>query len=385
MATLGHQFVIIWKVAGETKRKTFTEEAAALAEAAFKAEQLDAGRTDAANLSVVDRDELMAARELAGAVPVLSALREWQAARALTEGNLLPAAQAWAERHGKGDTGLLVREAVKRYIAARAEAGINVKAGVKRTLQPQRMEAAQTGFVAVLGERRLREVTPDDLARWLGKFSHAVTRNTHRRRLVALFRWCRKRGYLPLDVMTAAERTDVTAEGEAAPVAVESPATLRRAFEIVAEKAPHYLPALAIATLAGLRRIEVHGQRWEDINFERGWLRVTKVKPRTPARRVVPLLPALRAWLEPHAKKAGPVCTNLALDRVRDICRTAGLTLVPNGFRHTWISARVETTGDKARTAIEAGTSVKMIDRHYRELMERAAAEAVMTLGPVVG
>lgn len=87
MATLGHQFVVIWKVAGETKRKTFTDEATAMSEAAFKAEQLDAGRTDAANLSVVDRDELMAARDLAGAVPVLSALREWQAARALTEGN----------------------------------------------------------------------------------------------------------------------------------------------------------------------------------------------------------------------------------------------------------------------------------------------------------
>ena len=66
VAKIGHQFVVIWKVAGETKRKTYTDEATAMSEAAFKAEQLNAGRVDAAELTIADRDELVAARELAG-------------------------------------------------------------------------------------------------------------------------------------------------------------------------------------------------------------------------------------------------------------------------------------------------------------------------------
>src|SRR5690606_20572568 len=213
-----------------------------------------------------------------------------------------------------------------------------------------------------------------------------VTRNTHRKWIVAMFRWCRKRELLPMDVTTAAEKTDLAEEGESE-ISITTAAVLQQVFAGVTERAPaekvdEYICAIALAAGLGMRRGEVHGQDWSDINLERGSLRVTAAKPKTPARRLVPISDAAAEWLRPRAKESGPVCSNLALDRVRDICRTAGVELAENVFRHTWISARVETTGDIPRTAREAGTSVRMIHHHYLELMHREDAEGWLAVAP---
>jgi hypothetical protein len=70
------------------------------------------------------------------------------------------------------------------------------------------------------------------------------------------------------------------------------------------------------------------------------------------------------------------MCSNLALDRIRGICRTARLDLADNGFRHTYISARVAMTSDLPRVALEAGTSEKVIRKHYLELMPKEEGAA---------
>lgn len=71
-----------------------------------------------------------------------------------------------------------------------------------------------------------------------------------------MFKWCRKRGLLPLDVMTAAERVDRAREPRGV-IGLVTPEQLRSAFRLLTEKAPHYEPALALASLCGLRRSEV--------------------------------------------------------------------------------------------------------------------------------
>jgi hypothetical protein len=114
-------------------------------------------------------------------------------------------------------------------------------------------------------------------------------------------------------------------------------------------------------------------------------LRVTAAKPNTPARRYVPLCPAAVAWLLPHRQDAGPVCSNLAIDRIRDICRTSGLDLADNGLRHSFISARVVVTGDIPATSLEAGNTPTMIHQHYRELLRKDEAEAWFSVAPAKG
>jgi len=382
----GFEYVVVWHTADGRKRKPYADPDAALREARLKAEQLNAGRIEAASFDRADVDELQAIRALTGDIPALAAVKEWARARELCKGSIIPAAEQWAARNGGGSVQrVTVAEAVELYLKARRADGIDTKVGPERTLTPRRGPAADRGFKATFGAHAIADLTPGLIAGWLEThFPDPVSRNTRRKHVVALFRWCRKRGYLPLDVTTAAERTDRAKEvGEE--IGLVSAAELRQAFDLVSEKAPSYLPALALAAFCGLRRAEVHGQRWEDIDFERKALRVSVAKPGTPQKRRVPLEPAALAWLEPRRQEAGPVCSNLTMDRVRDICRTAGLDLADNGFRHSWISARVEATGDIARTSLEAGNTPRVINRHYRELLRPDEAEAWFSVTPGEG
>ena len=153
-------------------------------------------------------------------------------------------------------------------------------------------------------------------------------------------------------------------------------------LRLIRDKAPDYLPALAVAAFCGLRRSEVHGQDWKDIHLERKLLRITKAKKGTPANRLTPLCDAAVEWLLPHRKKEGPICTNLAIDRIRDIARTAEYDLADNGFRHSFISYRVAATGNIPETSLEAGNSVAMINKHYREVVTKDEAKVWFSITP---
>jgi len=379
----GFQFVVAWNSPAGRQRRTFNDEVRAVAEARAIAQQLNSGHIDAAQMTSAERDEWFAAREIAstaGKVPLLSAMQEWARARELARGNLLAAVEFWADRNGSKTQSITVSDAIERYLRARRADGVNVDVGALRTLKPSR---AQNNFYDTFATHLLASVTTNELAGWLETHPHPVTRNTHRKWIVALWRWCRKRGFLPLDVTTAAERTDRAHEPRESPVEIMTAQQLRDAFALIAREHAHYVPALALAAFCGMRSKEVHRQKWGDIDFERGFVRVTNAKPRTPANRRVPLCEAAQAWLEPRRLKNGNVCTNLALERVRSIVQTAEIALPKNGFRHTWISARVEISGDVARTALEAGTSVAKIHQHYRELMTPEEAKDWFSVLPV--
>lgn len=373
-------FAVGWKDGATHRRQQSADLAEALREAKLKAEQLAAGRVESAHLTISERDEYQAAKERAGGVPLVQIVETWAKARDLAGADILAACQQWADRHGgraaKSET---VEDAHRLFIAQKKADGVKVKAGYDRTLP---------GFVQAFGAQPIAAVGPEAISGYLSKFANAGSRNSHRKRIVAFFRWARKRGLLPLDVMTAAERTD-TAREHRVEIGLVTPDQLREAFATINAKAPadkraEYLAALALAAFCGLRRAEVHGQRWEDIDLERGLLRVSAAKPNTPARRLVPIGPAGVAWLTDKrpADGKGPVCSNLAIDRLRDICRTAGLDLADNGFRHSWISARVMVTGNVNETSLEAGNTPSILHRHYRELMRKDEAEAWFAVAP---
>ena len=67
-----------------------------------------------------------------------------------------------------------------------------------------------------------------------------------------------------------------------------------------------FLPLVALGGLAGLRTAEIHRLEWKDIDIHGGHIVVSNQKAKTGHRRMVPILPALRAWLEPLANGTGP-------------------------------------------------------------------------------
>ena len=88
------------------------------------------------------------------------------------------------------------------------------------------------------------------------------------------------------------------------------------------------------------------------------------------SRKDTPRVPdAAVEWLKLCPRDGDAIAGNLAIDRIRDIGRTAGFTLPENCFRHSYISHRVAATGDIPRVSLDAGNSPKEINRHYRELV----------------
>ncbi len=370
----GFVFQVGYVVAGIRKLQQFASEVDAEEEARLRAAQLAAGRIESATIGKPDRDELLAARQIVGKkCQLLSALREWSKAHDLTRGQILSACEAWASRNSSKFESLVVREAVKRFTAAKAKAGVDVASSYNRNLP---------ALVLQFGDRKLDTLTARELGHWLEtRYPHPVTRNTARKRSVALWRWARRQGYLPRDAQTEIERTD-TAKEAIGQIGVINAETLHGLLNLFRAKHPEYLAALVVAAFCGLRRSEVHQQTWEDISFDRKFVRVTSAKRNTPARRLVPLCDVATEWLFLCKNRKGPICTNLAIDRIRDIARVAKFTLPDNAFRHSFISHRVAKTGDIAATALESGNSVRVIFRHYRELFTKAEGEAWFEVAP---
>jgi len=366
-ARTGKAYVLAWTTPAGRQTQKFADPDQAVNEGRLKADQMSAGRMEGASMTSGDRDELQAARRIAGTVPLLTALAEWQQAREITSGKFLVACEAWAARNGVSYETITTATVVTKFTAAKKKAGVDVKASYDKILP---------SLVTEFGERSLGSINSRELQAWLEKrYPHPVSRNTARKRIVSLWRWSRDQNYLPRDMKTEAEFTS-TAQEDDGDIGVIGTQTFTELLHLFRKKHPGYLGALAVAGFCGLRRSEVHEQAWEDIDLTALHVRVTKAKRNTPAKRLVPISPAAANWFLLCGNRKGPMCTNLAIDRIRNIGRDAAFTLPDNCFRHSFISHRVAATGNVAETSLESGNSPRIIFQHYRSLFTKAQGEA---------
>jgi len=368
----GWTYVVSWHSDGRRHRQKFADSDAALKEARLRAEQISAGKVEAAGFSKADRDELLTLRQLSGEIPPVSAMQEWLRARELTAGNIIPAAEAWAARNSKPRTRVKTSEVLKRFLAFKTKAGLTVAEDHKSTWDRIREK---------FGELFIDTVTTRQIEEWITEPPKPGTQETRRKRIVSLWNWAQKQNYLSRDVANEAEHT-ATIEGGEMEIELISPQTYAKLLNHFRAHHPEYLPALVLAGFCGMRRGEIHAQVWEDINLQSGHLRVTKGKRGTPARRLVPLCPAAVEWLMLTTDRTELVCGNLAIDRIRKIGRTAEYRLPKNCFRDSFISHRVAQTGNIAETSLEAGNSPQIIRKHYLELVTKPEGEQWFSITP---
>jgi integrase len=376
----GWIYVLAWNSPAGRKREKFADLTEAFSEARLKATQLSNGRIEGALMSAGDRDELQAARKITRGTPLLAALAEWEKAKQLTRGNILPAAREWAARNGRVAKRITIAAVVKEFCSAKTAAQKTVTRDHRFTFNR---------ITTDLGEQFIDSVSARQLDQWLASWEHPVTRNTRRKRLVSIWRWARRKGYLPREAQTEAELTEYAPE-PAPEIGIIDRTRFETAVNHIRHRHPELLPALVLAGFCGLRRTEVHGQLWEDINLNESHVFVTKAKRGTPARRLVPLSEAAVQWLLLSKKREAHVCPlvpgrdglqpSLAIDGIRRILTESqifpGWKLPKNCFRHSYISHRVAATGDIPRTSMDAGTSVQKVNRHYRQIVSEAEGKA---------
>jgi integrase len=356
-----------WYELGRRATKVFAELPAAKTFAQQKTIELTNGRTTPVEAGFREIEILRAceARVAKFGLTLSAAIEEWTAARRLLGGcSLVDAARTYADTHA-GIKPITVSEAADLFIASREASGVSqtyVK-GLRcyfRSLKEQ------------IGPCLVADVTTQQLDRVLQSISvGVVTKNNVRRTLVTLFKWARDQGYLQADRKTAAEKTMTFNEPGDAP-AIFTPDELKRIIAVCPE---NLLPHIVIGAFAGIRSAEIARLEWADVLWEQGYIEIKARKAKTKARRLVPLLPNLRAWLEPYRGRTGLVChlPNTPV-RLNYLGEKAGFGWRQNALRHSYASYRLAQVQDAAKVALEMGNSPEKLFRHYRELVTASAA-----------
>jgi integrase len=143
---------------------------------------------------------------------------------------------------------------------------------------------------------------------------------------------------------------------------------------------------LAIGFFAGLRRSELERLDWSEIDFNQGFVKVQAKKTKTAKRRLAPLLPNLKKWLQPHRQLSGPLMPSEMIWRTRlaEAMKGAKIEEWPhNAPRHSFASYRLAATNDAAKVALELGHSrADLLFEHYRALVSPQAARAYWKVAP---
>jgi hypothetical protein len=157
---------------------------------------------------------------------------------------------------------------------------------------------------------------------------------------------------------------------------------------------PAYLPFFALALFAGIRpgeNGELHKMAKHEnlhtpskeaggrplIDLDRLVVTIPPTIAKTGKKRVVPISGNLAAWLAVHPGPILPVGFQAGLETIRKTCQ-----LSHDVLRHSFISYRVTASGSKAKTALEAGNSEGVIDKHYLNLPSEAEATAFWQIMP---
>lgn len=245
-----------------------------------------------------------------------------------------------------------------------------------------------------LGTMMLRAVGVTDLEAWITSYGEVSPRRRKNLRSAAVtfFRWCRRRGYLSESV-TAAEKLESPRIVRRVPE-TWSPAQMRTMLD---HCPPHYMPWLVLSGFAGVRQEELivdpssdkSPLDWTDFHWKRNIIIVRPETAKTGDRRVIPILPVVRAWLYESRLNRGPVCPSDPPYKTRDVKRPSTTSMLAdlvggwkrNALRHSFISYRAADVG-LAQTAMEAGNSESEARRSYHAAMGKDMAKKWFGLMP---
>ena len=157
------------------------------------------------------------------------------------------------------------------------------------------------------------------------------------------------------------------------------------------------LPSVVLGVLCGIRAIERARMRWSDIcPGGRDEIYLSRLITKTNNARLIPVSPALSAWLDYFARIGAPlgsdefiVKASVDTEKSREdrqgafvrSARKAGFKIPRNAFRHTAASNLSVTMGKSAASDM-LGHSERMLVKHYRRAMTVAEAEDMLGITP---
>jgi integrase len=269
---------------------------------------------------------------------------------------------------------------------------ISVAQLAEEVLETKRKDGRSAKYLAMLrlyfkrfcqdfGNRLIADITIEELDAWLRDLPGSPkTRADYRANIGVLFGHAAGRRMIDFNPVTFTAKPKLI---DKAPEIFKVD-ELRALLEAAAAHEPDVLPMLAVGAFAGLRDAEIKRLDWSEVDLARDHIEVTAAKAKSARRRIVPILPNLKAWLRPYSGTKGrlaPVGARKKLVRAR---KAADLARWPqNGLRHSFASYRLAAIHDAPRVASELGhTNPQMLYGTYRELVLPQEAERYWKIAP---
>lgn len=233
-------------------------------------------------------------------------------------------------------------------------------------------------FVAKFGDRDLGGLTSSEIDDWLRSLSVGPkTRNNFRGCLSTLFTFARSRRHLPRDF----NELDFvpTAKSRIGEIHILTPNELKEWLSHCTDQMKLFL---LLGAFAGLRHFEIKRLHWNDVKWKSNVIEVNAKHSKVSERRLAPLLPVLRKWIEPMKGNGKIIHIADTNDLIARLAVKAEKEWKQNSPRHSFISYRVAQTRDIAMVADEAGTSVQKIKTNYLKRVLPEEAEIWFNLKP---
>jgi integrase len=311
-----------------------------------------------------------------------------------TAGKILgsvPDLPALARHYSKTDPGSLksgtVAEVVELYLADRATDNPPLSRAylhlLKVTLTPFGNHFTGT----------LSSIDGEALQAWIKARGAAKTQANAKGIVTHFFAWARGKKYLPREAKLASDELVKIRRAVKPKMRLYTPDHLRAGLDGIDGK---WKAFLAVSAFAGIRSAEICRLSWDAVNLKTGYIEVEADKAKTRARRLVPICPALSAWLKPlHGKTPmiapdgytheGRVAWGFreALAAIVDKEEARLIPSIKNGWRSSFISYRLQELENKyAKVAEEAGNSESIIISNYRELTDKETAKKWFSIMP---
>jgi hypothetical protein len=246
-------------------------------------------------------------------------------------------------------------------------------------------------------------LTETGLRQYLEHYPPGSNRRSHYKAVRKFIKWAHESGFLAIDLMARIRPLDQWGvNNEIVPIE-----DFRRLLFVTAGLEPiepgeapttryiGLLPYFVLGGLAGMRRAELLRDRnvqqileWTDIFWDKNLISVRdEVAKQTRAadrRRLIPLEPAAREWLNLVRQNAGPVVNlwqSTHTKLTRELFKALEIDLPENGLRNSYASyaQTFRGAGDVAKACGDLESTIK---RFYTQLLEPGTGKAWFDIRP---
>lgn len=276
-------------------------------------------------------------------------------ARAKSKGVNLDASLSFLESHFRGETQeISILNAYNEFVAGRTSGSPVTKTYYENTLRLL-LKPDPNKFV--------HSFTVSEVEKLLSNYKNINSRRTYRRAFSVFFNWAVRHHYCLED---PCKRLDKLPKDMTQIVALSFDEIRRLLYAAMRHQEGVAAATVAIGLFAGLRPSEIADLKSEDIGEK--VIRVTGGKLRRKLKRTVPIPPVLATWLQKYPFKGLPSGWDYKMKALKKATKAA--KWVQDIIRHTSISFQAERDQNEALTAYNCGTSVKMMDLHYRNTID---------------